>query len=178
MLLERKGMTNLDSILKSRQKSDTDRQKSVTSLTKVCTVKVIVFPVVMYRCESWTIKKAEHQRIDAFQLWCWRRLIRVPWTGRRSNQSILKEIWIFIGRTDAEVEAPIFWPPNAKTWLIGKDLDAGKDWRQEGKCVTEDEMIGRHHWLIDMSLCTLGGSEGQGSLVCCRSWSHKELDMT
>ena len=83
MLLERKGMTNLDSILKSRD---------ITLLTKVCTVKVTVFPVVMYRCESWTIKKAEHQRIDAFQLWYWRRLVRVPWTARRSNQSILKEI--------------------------------------------------------------------------------------
>ena len=83
MLLERKGMTNSDSILKSRD---------ITLLTKVCTVKVIFFPVVMYRCESWTIKKAEHQRIAAFQLWCWRRLVRIPWTARRSNQSTLKEI--------------------------------------------------------------------------------------
>ena len=83
MLLERKGMTNLDSILKSRD---------ITLLTKVCTVKVTVFPVVMYRCESWTIKKAEHRRTDAFELWCWKRLLRVPWTARRSSQSILKEI--------------------------------------------------------------------------------------
>ena len=88
----------------------------------------MVFPVVMYGCESWTIKKAEHWRIDAFQLWCWRRLLRVPWTARRSNQSILKEIspWIFIGRTDAEAETQILWPPDTKRWLIGKDLMLGK----------------------------------------------------
>ena len=83
LLLRRKTMTHLDSILKS---------KDITLLTKVCLVKAMVFPVVMYGCESWTIKKAEHQRIDAFELWCWRRLLRVPWTVRRSNQSILKEI--------------------------------------------------------------------------------------
>ena len=83
LLLGRKTMTNLDSILKSRD---------ITLPTKVCLVKAMVFPVVMYGCESWTVKKAEHQRIDAFELWCWRRLWRVPWTGRRSNQSILKEI--------------------------------------------------------------------------------------
>ena len=83
LLLGRKAMTNLDSILKCRD---------ITLLTKVHLVKVILFPVVMYGCESWTIKKAEHQRIDAFELWCWRRLLTVPWTARRSNQSILKEI--------------------------------------------------------------------------------------
>ena len=83
LLLGRKVMTNLDSILKSRD---------ITLPTKVCLVKATVFPVVMYRCESWAINKAEHQRIDAFALWCWRRLLRVPWTARRSNQSILKEI--------------------------------------------------------------------------------------
>ena len=83
LLLGRKVMTNLDSILKS---------KDITLPTKVCLVKAMVFPVVMYGCESWTIKKAEHQRMDAFELWCWRRLLRVPWTARRSNQSILKEI--------------------------------------------------------------------------------------
>ena len=83
LLLGRKAMTNLDSILKSRD---------ITLPTKVCLVKAMVFPVVMYGCESWTIKKAEHQRTDAFELCCWRRHLRVPWTGRRSNQSILKEI--------------------------------------------------------------------------------------
>ena len=94
------------------------------------------FPVVMYGCESWTIKKAERQRIDAFKLWCWRRLLRVPWTARRSNQSILKEIspgCSFTGQTDVEAETPILWPPDVKNWLIGKDPDAGKDWRQEEK---------------------------------------------
>ena len=116
LLLGRKVMTNLDSILKSRD---------ITLLTNVCTVKAMAFPVVMYRCESLTIKKTEHRRTDAFELWCWRRLLRVPWTARRSSQSIPEEQpWIFIGRTDAE--APILWPPDAESWLIGKDLDAGK----------------------------------------------------
>ena len=99
-------MSNLDSILKSRD---------ITLLTKVSLVKAMVFPVVRYGCESWTIKTAEHRRIDAFELWCWRRLLRVPWTARRSNQSILEEISPdVIGRTDAEAETPIFWPPDAK----------------------------------------------------------------
>ena len=84
--------------------------------TKICLVKAMVFPVVMYRYESWTIKKAERQRIDAFELWCWRRLLRVPWTARRSNQSILKiSPELFIGRTNAEAEIPILWPPDAKS---------------------------------------------------------------
>ena len=83
--------------------------------TKVCLVKAVAFPVVMYGCDSWTTKKIEPQRIDAFELWCWRRFLRVPWTARRSNQSILKEMsYIFIGRTDAEAEAPILWPRDAK----------------------------------------------------------------
>ena len=99
LLLGRKAMTNLNSVLKSRD---------VTLPTKVCLVQTMVFPVVTYRCESWTIRKAEHQRIDAFELWCWRRLLKLPWPARRSNQSILKEISpVFIGRTYAEAEAPI-----------------------------------------------------------------------
>ena len=117
-------MINLDSILKSRD---------ITLPTKVCIVKAMVLPIVMYGCESWTIKKAEHWRIDAFELWCWRRLLRVPRTAKeikpvnaKGNQS-----WIFIGRTDAK--APILWPPDAKSWLIGKDSDIGKDWGQEKK---------------------------------------------
>ena len=96
-------MTNLDSIVKSR---------SITLPTKFHLVKVMVFPVVMYGFESWTVKKAECQRTDAFKLWCWRRLLRVPWAARRSNQSILKEI---IERTDAEAETPILWPPHVKS---------------------------------------------------------------
>ena len=91
------------------------------------------------------VKKAEHWRIDAFELWCWRRILRVPWTARRSNQSILNQSWVFIGRTDAEAETPILWPPHAKSWLIGKDLHAGKGWEQEEKGTTEDEMAGWHH---------------------------------
>ena len=107
LLLGRKVMTNLDSILKSRD---------ITLPSKVCLVKVMVFPVVMYRCESWTIKKAEHRRNDVFELWCWRRLLRVPWTARRSNQSILgDQSWVFIGRTDVEAETLILWPPDAKS---------------------------------------------------------------
>ena len=103
-------MTNLDSIFKSRD---------ITLPKKVRLVKAMVFLVVMYGCESWTIKKAECRRIDAFELWCWRRLLRVPWTARRSNQSILREIlresWVFIGRTDVEAETPILWPPDTKS---------------------------------------------------------------
>ena len=105
LLLGRKAVTKLDSILKSRD---------ITLLIKVHPVKALVFPVVIYECESWTIRKAECQRSDAFELWCWRRLLRVPWTAR-SNQSILREINPeHIGRTDAEGEAPILWPPDAK----------------------------------------------------------------
>ena len=111
-----------------------------------------VFLRSFYGCESGTIRRAEHQRIDAFELWCWRRLLRVPWTVRRYNQPILKEIkerksWTFIGRTDAEAETPVLWPPDVKNWLIYKNPDAGKDWRQEKKGTTEDKMVGWHHWL-------------------------------
>ena len=114
-----KVMTNLDSVLKI---------KYITLLTKVHIVKVIVFPEVMYGRESWTIKKVEHQRIDAFELWWWGTLLRVPWTARRSNQSILKEINPNIHWKDyAEAEAPILWPTDGKSQLTGKDPDAGKD---------------------------------------------------
>ena len=101
-------------------------------LTEVSIVKAMVFPVVMYGFESWTIKKAGHWKVHAFELWCWRRLLRVPWTSR-SNQSILKEI---SPENSLEAEAPIFWPPDEKSWLTGKDPDAGKDWRQEEKGMT------------------------------------------
>ena len=103
-------MTNIDSILKGRD---------ITLPTKVCLGKAMVFPVVMYGCESWTIKKAECRRIYAFELWCWRRLFEVPWTARRSNQLILKEISPggdqFIGGTDAEAETLILWPPDVES---------------------------------------------------------------
>ena len=106
--VHRKAMTTLDSIFKSRD---------VTLLTKVHLVKGMVFPVVMYRCESWIIKKAEHRRIDAFEVWCWRRLLRVPWTARRSNQVLPKgdQSWVFTGRTDTKAETPILWPPHTKS---------------------------------------------------------------
>ena len=103
-LLRRKVITHLDSILKSRD---------ITLPTKVCLVKAMVFPVVMCGCESWTIKKAEHRRIDAFKLWCWRRRLRVPWTARTSNRS--DQSWVFIGRTDAKAETPILWPPDVES---------------------------------------------------------------
>ena len=126
-----------------------EKQKSRdTSLpTKVRLVKAMVFPVVTYGCESWTIKKAECQRIDAFELWYWRRLespldYKIKPVNLNGNQS-----WIFIGRTDAEAEAPILWPRDAKSRLTRKDPDSGKDWRQEEKGMTEDEMVGWHHQL-------------------------------
>ena len=105
----------------------------ITLPTKLRLVKAMVFLVVSYGCESWTIKEAEHRRIDAFELWCWRRLLRVPWAARRSNQSILKKIspGIF-GRSDAEAETPVLWPPHTKSWLIGKDSDAGRLGAGEG----------------------------------------------
>ena len=141
----------------------------------------MVFPVVICGCESWTVKKAEHRRIDAFELWCWRRLLRALWTYKeiksvnpKGNQS-----WIFIGRADVEDETPILWPSDVKDWLIWKDPDAGKDWRQEEKGTTEDEMVGWHHWLDGHEFeQALGVVDGQGSLVCCSPWGCKELDMS
>ena len=163
-------MTNLDSMSKSRD---------ITLPIQVHIVKAMLFPVVTYGCESWTIKKAECQRIDAFKLWCWRRLLRVPWTARRSNKSInLKgdQLWIFTGR--AEAEAPVFWSPNVNRWLIGKVLDAGKD-RGEEKRVSEDEMAGQYHWWNEHELGqTPGDGEGQGGLACCSPRGHKESDTT
>ena len=109
----------------------------------VCLVKAMVFPIVMYRCESCIIKKAECQRIDAFELWYKRRLLRIPWTSRRWNQSVLKKInpEYSLERTVAEPEAPVLWPPDTKSWLIRKDPNAGKDWWQKEKGAAEDEMV-------------------------------------
>ena len=136
-----KGLSSIDidSIFKSRD---------ITLPTKVLLVKAMVFAEVMCGCESWTIKKAERQRIGAFERWCWRRLLRVPYCKEiqpvhpKGDQS-----WVFIGGTGVEAETPIFCPPDAKSWLIWKDPDAGKDWRQEEKGTTEDEMVGWHHGL-------------------------------
>ena len=140
----------------------------------------MVFPVVMYGCESWTVKKAEYQRIDAFELWCWRRLLRVPWTARRSNQSILKEV-----SPGCSLEGLMLsWNSNtlathAKSWLIGKDSDAGRDWGQEEKGTTEDEMAGWHHRLDGHEFgWTPGVGDGQGGLEYCNSWGRKESDTT
>ena len=172
LLLGRKVMTNLESILKSRD---------ITLPTKVHLVKAVVFPVVMYGCERWTVKKAEHRKTDAFELWCWKRLLRVPWTARRSNQSILKEIstGCSLEGLDAEAETPVLWPPHSKSWLIGKDPDAGRDWGQEEKGSTEDEMAGWHHRLDGHeSEWTPGVGDGQGGLACCDSWGCKESDTT
>ena len=129
-------MTNLDSILKSRD---------ITLPTKVHLVKVMVFPVVTYGCESWTIKKAERQRIDAFELWCWRRLLHVPWTARKSNQSIRKEI-----SPGCSLEGMMLMKLQYFGHLMGRvdsleKTDAGRDWGQEEKGTTEDEMAGWHH---------------------------------
>ena len=95
----------------------------------------MVFPVIMYGCESWTVKKAEHRKINAFELWCWRRLLRVPWTTRRSNQSILKEIspGCSLEGMMLKLKLPILWPPHVKSWLTGKDSDAGRDWGVGGE---------------------------------------------
>ena len=139
----------------------------------------MVFPVVMYECESWIIKKAEHRITDAFELWYWRRLLRVPWTARRTNHPQGNQSWIVIGRTDAEAETPILWPPDAKNRLIWKDPDAGKDWRQEKRWVTEGKMVGWYHPLDGHEFEQAPGvGDGQGSLACCSPWGCKELDMT
>ena len=165
LLLGRKAITNLESTLKS---------KDITSPTKVWIVKVMVFFVQVWELdhkEGWVPKN-----------WCFPPVVldktlenpldskEIRPINSKGNQS-----WIFIGRTDVEAEAPILWPPHAKNWLTGKDCDAGKDWRQEKKEVTEDEMVGWHHWLSGHEFeQALGDSEGQGSPVCCTSWGHKE----
>ena len=153
------------------------KSRDITLPTNVHLFKAMVFPVVMYGCESWTIKKAESWRIDAFELWCWGRLLRVHSKEITPVDPKGNQLWIFIGRTDAE--APIFWPPDVKNRLIGKDPDAGKGWRQKEKGTTEDEMVGWHHQFNGHEFeQTLGDSEGQGSLACCRPWGYKESDRT
>ena len=165
-------MTNLNSILKSR---------GITWPTKVHLVKAMVFPVVMYGCESCTVKKADCWRIDA--LWnCG--------VGEDSWESLdCKEIhtihskgdqfWMFFGRNDPKAGTPVFWPSHVKSWLIGKDSDAGRDWGQNEKGTADCEMARWDHWL-DWCECewSLGVGDGQGSLACCDSWGHKESDTT
>ena len=124
------------------------KKQSITLPTKFRLAKAMIFPIVMYGCESWAIKKAEHWRTDAFEL-VLEKTFDSPLDSKeiqpvhpKGNQS-----WLFIGRADAEAETPVLWPPDVKNWLIGKDPDAGKDWRWEEKGTTEDEMVGWHHWL-------------------------------
>ena len=171
LFLGRKVMTNLESILKSR---------AFTLPTKVYLVKVVVFPVVVYGCEldykeSWVPKN-----------WCfWTVVLEktlespwnykgIKWVNPKGNQS-----WIFIGRTDAEAETSILWPPDVKNWRIWKDLDAGKDWRQEEKWTSEDKMVGWHHRFDGHeSEQTPRVGDGQGRLVCCCPWGRQESDTT
>ena len=127
---------------------DIKNQRDTTLLTMVCLIKTMVFALVTYECESWTINKADLRRIDACALWCWRTLEspldckEIQWVHSTGDQS-----WMFIGRTDAEAETPILWPPDAKNWLIRKYPDVGKDWMWEEKGKTENEIVGLHHWL-------------------------------
>ena len=166
----RKVMTNLDSIFKSRD---------ITLLTKVRLVKAMVFPVVMYGCESWTVKKAEHRRIDAFELWCWRRLLsRLDCKEIQQIHSEGDQPWDFFGRNDAKAETPVLWPPHAKSWHTEKDW-CWRNWGQEEKGTTEDEIAGWHHWLDGREFeWTPGVGDGQGGLACCDSWGCKESDTT
>ena len=169
LLLGRKAMANLDSILKS-----TD----ITLPTKVCIVKAMVFPVVIYKCESWTIKKTE--------CWCFQTVVLEETLESPLDSKEIKPVnpkgnqpWIFIGCTYAEAEPPILWPPDVKSWLIGKDPDSGKNWGQEENGAMEGEMAGWHHWFNGQEFeQTLGDSEAQGSLTCGSPWGCKELDTT
>ena len=168
--LGRKAMTNVDSILKSRD---------ITLLSKVHLVKAIVSPVVMCGCESWTIKKAECLRIDAFELWCWRRLLRVPWTSRRSNQAILKEI-----RPEYSLEGLMLklklqylatWCKELTHWKIS--------WCWERLRAGEGDDRGWNGWMASLTRWhgfgwTPGAGDGQGGLACCGSWGLKESDTT
>ena len=166
------NMTNLHSVLKI---------KDISLPVKVCIVTAMAFPVVTYGCECWTIKKAEHWRIDAFELRCWRRLLKSSLDNKEIKPIILKgnQPWIFTGRTDADAEASILWPPDEKSWLIKKDPDSWKDWRQEEKGTTKDEKAGWHHWLDGHeSEWTPEIGNGQGGLACCYSWGCKESETT
>ena len=171
LLLRRKVMTNLDSIFKSRD---------ATLPTKVRLVKAMVFPVVMYGCESWTKKEAERQRIDAFELWCWRRLFRVPWIARRSNQSILKEV-----SPGCSFEGLMLKLKLQYLATLCKELTHWKrPWCWEGLGAGgEGDNRGWDGWMVSLTWWTWvwvnsSVGDGQGGLVCSDSWGHKESDMT
>ena len=171
LFLGRKVMTNLDSIVKSRD---------ITLPTKVRLVKAMVFPVVIYGCESWTVKKAERRRIDAFKLWCWKRVLRVPWTARRSNQSILKEfspgcsLEGLMLKLKLQYFGHLIWRVNSMEKILmlwGIGCRRRSEW--------QDEMVGWHHQLNGHEFeWTPGVGDGQGGLGCCSSWGHKESDTT
>ena len=171
LILGSKVMTNLDSILKSRD---------ITLWVNVFLVKAMFFPVVMYGCESWTIKKYEHQTIDAFDLWCWRRLLRVLWTARRSNQSILWRSVLGVHWKDWCWS----WNSNSLATWCEELTHLKRPWCWEklmagGEGNTEDEMVGWHHRLNGHGFgWTLGVGDGRGGLACCSSWGHKESDTT
>ena len=162
LLLGRKAMTNLNSVLKCTKKQ---RHHFVDKDP----YKAMVFPVVVCRWESWTIKKVECWRIDVFKLLCWIKLIRVPWTEWRSSQWILKEI-----NPEYSLEGLMLKLQNfghlMQSWLLGKDPDVVKDWGQDEKGTTEDEMAGCHHWLNGHEFEQIPGDSGQGILVCCSPW--------
>ena len=165
-------MTNLDSILQSRY---------ITLPTKVHLIKAMVFLVVMYGCESWTVKKAEPKRTDFFWTVVLEKTLESPLDCKEIQpvHSEGDQPWDSFEGNDAEAETPILWPPHAKSWLIGKDSDAGRDWGHEEKGTTEDEMAGRHHRLDGReSEWTLGVDDGQGGLACRNSWGRKESDTT
>ena len=172
-------MTNLDSILKSRD---------ITLPTKVRLVKAMVFPVVMYGCESWTIKKKKERKKESWALknWCFwtvmlEKTLESPLDCKKVQPVHPKEdqSWVYFGRTDVEAETPIVWPPHSKNWLIWKDPNAGEDWRQEEKGMTEDEMVGWHHQFNGHGFgWTPGVGDGQGGLECCVWWGCKELNTT
>ena len=169
ILLGRKVMSNLDSIFKSRD---------ITLPTKLCLVKAMVFPVVMYGCESWTWEKAEHRRIDVFGLWCWKRLLRVPWTARRWNQSILKEISPEYSVVGLMLKLQYFghWMRSTdsleKTLLPGK-MKAGGEGDDRGW----DGWMASPTWWTWVWVSSRIG-DGQGSLACCYPWGYKEWGMT
>ena len=165
-------MANLDSILKSRD---------ITLPTKVHLVKAMVFPVVMYGCESWTVKKAECLRTDAFELWCWRRLLRVPWTAKRSNQSIIKETspGISLEGLMLKLKLQYFGHLMQRADSFEKTLMVGKIEGRRRRGMTEDEMVGWHHQLDGHGFVwTPGVGDGQGGLACCSPWGCKESDTT
>ena len=158
-----------------------DKSRNTALPTKVLIVTTAVFPVVIMDMRVGPLKKVEKWRTDAFELWCWKRLLRVSWTARRSNQSILKEInpEYSLKGLMLKVKLQYFGPLVAKNWLIGKDLDAGKDWRQEEKRTTEDEMVAWHHRLDGHEFEQAPGvGDGQGGLACCSPWGRKESDTT